>query len=309
MDLGQRAERLATELIAPLLTGGTVKLQYPFGSALCGQIGPHRQIVDAELRHTVAEARLQAARKLLPTDSLPELDAAEWTLAAALNDLLQITNHELSGFATRGYHEQLGDQIRHVAKNVSPVSNLGEAIARYATFSRVFELVRHDTTVSWWTGHKQFRGQPASRRLLLWKNVRNVTTVKAQVDFQSLVNDLPYVDGELYSNAAGCWIGCSPLTDLANAHRALPAFVWTPAAISVIATLDGHNLALRAIQHDATNIRELPRLLYDAADASLGAAGRNIAQSFAKDLRAAVEQWFPQPTTSGRASDSQPVSP
>ncbi len=309
MDLGQRAERLATELIAPLLTGGTVKLQYPFGSALCGQLGPHRQIVDAELRHTVAEARLQAARKLLPTDSLPELGAAEWTLAAALNDLLQITNHELSGFATRGYHEELGAQIRHVAKNVSPVSNLGEAIARYATFSRVFELVRHDTTVSWWTGHKQFRGQPASRRLLLWKNVLNLTTVKVQVDFQSLVNDLPYVDGQLYSDAAGCWIGCSPLTDLANAHRALPAFVWTPAAISVIATLDGHNLALRAIQHDATNIRELPRLLYDAADASLGAAAKNMAQSFAKDLRAAVEQWFPKPTTSYRASDSQPVSP
>ncbi len=312
MELGQRAERLAAELIAPLLTGGTVRLQSPFGSALCGEIGPHRAIVDPDLKHTITLARTQAARRLTPIDLLPELSTAEWSLAAALNDLLQATNHELSGFATRGHHNELCEQVSNVAKQLAPVATLGDAICRHATFGRILQLERHDTEVSWWTGSQTFRGQAPSKRLLLWRNVRNVRTTTNRVDFQLLANDLKHVDQAVFGSAVNLWIGSSPLTDLACAHRRFPAFVWTPSAISIIATRDGHNLALRAIKHHGVGVEHLPQLLHNAADATLSPPSKNIAQAFAGELAAAVQQWFGQQEGSsapGKSSDSAQLSP
>ena len=111
MELAERAELLAKQLIEPLCTGATLRLQRPFGQALCQEIGPHRTIVDNELKLSVQQARICAARQVLPVDSIPELSAPEWTLAATLNDLLQSTNHELSNIVTRDRHEELAEQV------------------------------------------------------------------------------------------------------------------------------------------------------------------------------------------------------
>jgi hypothetical protein len=287
-DLGQRAERLAADLIAPLVTGQTIRLQRPFGLRLCGAIGPHREIVNVELRHDVAQARIEAARQLLPIDAIPDLSASEWSLAAALNDLLQVGNHELSSFASRGRHTELCHHVYAVTTQLAPVSSLGDALVRHATFGRVCQIRRVDTRVAWWTGSERFRGQQPDGRLLAWPALRRVTTSRTEVGLDSLTRDLAYVDVQPYAAALGAWLAASPLTDIANAARSFPRFVWTPASVAIIATRDGHNLALRAVKHH--DVATFPHALQTAAEHLTGAPQKMV-HSFISEVTSAIRLW------------------
>ena len=61
MDLGERAESLASDVLGPVILGGQVRPQRPFGPKLALALGEGRQIVDNDLRATVDSARLRVA--------------------------------------------------------------------------------------------------------------------------------------------------------------------------------------------------------------------------------------------------------
>ncbi len=294
-DWGQRAESLAAELIGPLVLGGTIELQRPFGAKLAISIGTARRIVDNELNYEIGAARIRVARGIVPVDILPELDPGEWALAAALNDLLQATNHELSSFATRSRHQGLVEAAVEICEAVAPPQILGQVVARHATFSRALTVARVDKHVSWWTGSESFRGQEPSSRLLAWPELRRVRVQRTSIPVAEMHEGVP-VDEGTFLQAFGTWLSCSPLTDLATASRNAPRFQWTGHTVGVVATIAGADLALRALFEatggDGVRIDRAIEAMGQAAERIAEApAARNIAHGHATMIEEARKMW------------------
>jgi len=295
MTVAERAESLAREVIGPMILGGPIKLQRPFGAKLAFEIGPERVIVDNALRTDVNNARLRVARAVVAVDALRDMDPSEWALAAGFNDLLQITNHELSSFATRSRHRELLDSLNQLCDRIPPPATLEQAVARHATFSRALIISRTDTLVSWWTGSDSFRGQAPPTRLLRWPGLRNVRIEDTAVPLVKMALGVP-VEQNDYLTVLGRWLACTPISDLATSFRAEPRFVWTTHTVSLAASVGGTNLALRAFAR-ATAFDD------EAVDAAVAAMNKSAAAlaahpqaqaaalHFAMQLKAADSFW------------------
>jgi hypothetical protein len=301
-DLHSRATQLAEQLIGPLVLGTWVRPIRPLGPELGLEIGRERRILDDELRTSIDRTRLRRARMVVAVDVVPELDAAEWSMAAALNDLLQVTNEELSSFATRSRHTALLEATCKLCDSIAPPQTLDQAVARHATFGRVLDLCRTDTLVSWWTGSAVFRGRTPPTRLQRWPQLRRVNAQTTAVPLVSMADWAP-VDQGAYLGLVAALLRCSPLTDLATAARPSPAFTWSSSTLGLAAAHAGCNLALRAFaKHEpsaAVWTRNAPALgsaALQAMQASAAAlpertAARNIALGFVGVLREAVAVW------------------
>ncbi|MBW2529628.1 MAG: hypothetical protein JRI23_35955, partial [Deltaproteobacteria bacterium] len=241
----ERAQELAAQVIGPLLLGQTVQPVRPLGAELALQLGSSPRLADDELRVAIDQVRLRRARQLVPIDALGDLDGVDWALVAALNDLLQVTNEELSSFATRSRHTALLDSAVDLCRRIPVPTTLYQALTRHLLLGRVLELSRTDTRVSWWTGSATFRGQPAPERLLRWPSLRRVQVERTSVSFAAMADWAP-VDQAAYQRALSMLLAASPLTDLATIGRDDPPFSWTGHTLAVVATPAGRNLALRA---------------------------------------------------------------
>lgn len=242
----ERVEELARGVLAPLVLGGKLTLVQPFGAKLALSIDPGFRIFDDDIRVRLSVARVRRARLLAPLDSIPEPTSQDWALVAALNDLLQATNHHLSGPFTRGRHERLAELVDEVVTAVGPPRSMIAAIARHTIFARLFELVRKDTQVKWWTGSSHFRGEPPAARLLKWKSFRRVTTDTSSIAMADLVDGVRLTKDRWLSSLA-LFLTRSPLTDLASAGRVVPTFAWSPATLAFVYTPMGSRLAARAV--------------------------------------------------------------
>ena len=294
MDLGERAEKLASGVLRPLLLGGSMELQRPFGVHLALQLGVERAIMDNELGVQIDDARLRVARTVVAVDVLPPLSPTEWSVAAALNDLVQITNHELSTFASRGRHGELLESTMALCTQIPPCRTLQDAVARHATFARALELARTDTKVSWWTGSESFRGQEPPARLLAWPGLRKVQVNRTSLPLSEMAGGVSVAEAAFHE-LLRCWLACSPISDLASAHRRAPSFQWSSPTVSLVSTVAGSNLALRALSH-ATN--DDPAAAESAVSAMKSAAGelpegaaRNIAGQFSLWMEQAKSHW------------------
>jgi hypothetical protein len=289
-DIAARAEQLAIEFIAPMVHGGPVVLQRPFGAELALRIGEGRRIVDGDTLYATQAARLQILRHCLPADTIAELRPSEWTLACAFNDLLQATNHELSSAVTRPRHMDLLTSVNETCAHIPNPATLGEALARHATFHNVIHFVRHDQSVRWWTGSEYFRGQAPSARLLAWPDLRQVKISPIEVPFWEMCDEsVPMGQEEFLGSMRSC-LGRSPLTDLAHAGRDNIPFAWTAASLGIVANPVGSNLARRAIlngpwtaSQTAESIDRANQLLTSQVDAMSPAA--QIATQFLQALQ------------------------
>lgn len=293
-DFGQRAEDLAVHVIGPMILGGPMRLLRPFGAKLALAIGAGRRVVDNELRACIDTARLRVARSVVATDVMHELSAIEWALGCALNDLLQITNHELSSFATRGRHGELCDAVHALCAQIPPCRTLDEALGRHATFSRALEIGRTDTQLKWWTGSDSFRGQAPPARLMAWPGLRNVQERRSTVALADMAPGSA-IAVDAYHDVLAHWLSCSPLSDIATADREAPAFRWSTHTVSLVATVAGSNLALRALSHatndDARAAEAAVVAMQRSAEALPDSAGKNIARQFAAWLDEAKSHW------------------
>jgi hypothetical protein len=244
--LAGRFAELVAGVVAPLVLGGAVQPVRPFGALLGLTIGEGRTIDDAALAARIGEARVRRARLYAPVDALPDLDAPSFALAAALNDLIQLTNHELAGALTRGRYARLWLNLRFLCDRIPPPADVGAALSRHATFGRVFELVRTDSTVSWWTGSARFRGQAPPGRLLVWPELRKVTVDARRVPLSEMREGTSGVSTHEFHEVLALWLRRSPLTDLAGVARQAPAFGWSSSTLGLIGTAPGRTLAFRA---------------------------------------------------------------
>jgi hypothetical protein len=295
-EVAHRVEELARCLVGPLVLGGAVTLVRPFGARLALSIGDGRTLADPDLRSRIDVARVRRARLLAPVDTLPELDGAEWALAGALNDLLQITNHELSGALTHGRRARLLTNVRQLVDRVPVPRDVGAALARHATFARVLELGRTDTVVSWWTGKATFRGQPPAQRLLRWREFRRVQVNEQVVELQAMCDGVQGITQGAFCEVLGAWLTRTPLTDLATLTRAEPAFVWSPATLSLLAAPPGRTLAWRVLTRlpAETVVGRLTRAEQDLAPGP--------AKTLAQEFVAEVSQSLNSPNKKSTAS-------
>lgn len=249
--MNERFAELVYGIVGPLVLGGKLTLVRPFGvTALT--VGQNERVLDPDLRTNLDVARVRRARLLAPVDVLPELNEADWAIAAVLNDVLQVTNHNLGGTFTMGRYGTLIQSVAHVSARIPMPRNIGETLARHATFARVMELSRNDTTVAWWTGSARFRGEEPPARLLAWRNLRRVRVDSERVPLAQMASDISPMND--FHHALTAWLHLSPLTDIATMTREAPAFVWSPATIALIAVPAGRTLAYRALTRSTTDL-------------------------------------------------------
>jgi hypothetical protein len=274
-EVARRFEDLGHAVLGPLVLGGALSPVRPIGAVLAFELGRGgRVLADVDLASRIDVARVRQARLLAPVDTLPPPGEDEWALVAALNDLLQTTNHELAGPFTRGRHARLLASVLDVAGRVPAPRTVAAALARHATLARALDVIRTDTRVRWWTGAASFRGQAPPGRLLAWPELRRVHVEPEAVPLPRMPEGLPALGADAFEEALAAWLGRSPLTDLATAGRAQPVFGWSRSTLSLVAAPAGRVLAARAAARaprEATLAAldraclELPRLAADAA--------------------------------------------
>lgn len=256
--LAEVADRLFRSFLAPLVLGGELRPGRPIGAktalGMAGQLH-----TDPDLGSHVEIARLRIARKLVPLDTFltpgePGVapgtpNREEWALAAALHDIVQAAHPGWSGvFRSNAGPSRLLDLAGATLDRIGPVSDVREALARHTWFSRVLEIGRIDTKVSWWVGSQTFLGTEPPNRLQAWPELRRVRVERETQPLVELPGAGGKVDGARFAVAVDRFLRATPLTDLATAARAKPVFAWTPETIALISMRGGRTLALRALR-------------------------------------------------------------
>ena len=287
-NLTARLEGLAHGVLGPLVLGGPMHLVAPVGPRLALRLGSDgRRIVDDALRSKLDVARVRQARLIVPLDVLPDPLAGDWALVAALNDLLQTTNHHLSGPFTRSRHEALIVSVNQLVGLVPPPQTLAEAVSRHTCFARVLEVVRTDTRVAWWAGSTSFRGEPPSKRLLSWREFRRVHVEPHTVRLSEMPDGLGVLHPEQFNAALALWLTRSPLTDIATIVRDAPPFAWSLPTLTFIKSLKGRALATRAVARHP--LKSLESALENALSViPADAPARALVQAFSEEALARI---------------------
>lgn len=287
--IAERLAELQVNVLAPLVLGGSLRPVRPFGVRLSLLLGQGVPALDPDLCSRIDVVRVRVARLIAPVDALPDLTSADWALVAALNDLLQLTNHELAGPLTRSRYPRLLASVRDLCELVPAPPDVATALSRHATFARVLDCFRTDSHVSWWTGSASFRGQRPPARLLLWRRLRNVEVETRRVGLAEMAQGISGLSPEDYADALALFLTRTPLTDLATATRRSPPFAWSASTLAIVASPPGRTLAYRVMlrqPHDlvvatlARAAREVPPRFGQA---------RVLAESFASEVAAGIK--------------------
>jgi hypothetical protein len=246
-ELGEVVERLFMGFLGPLVLGGELVPGRPIGSKLALAIEADRPLTDVDLVAHVQLARVRVARRLAAVDRLEAPSAAEWTLAAALHDVVQSTHPGFDAAFRRGAPKKLLDLVALTLERVSTPRSAHEALSRHTWFSRMFELTRTDTMLSWWVGSAKFLGEPPPPRLTAWRELRRVNEVKLPRPLMDLPSAGAAIDVDAFNGAVRAFLERTPLTDLATCTREAPEFVWTASTLSFVASRAGRTLATRAL--------------------------------------------------------------
>ncbi len=241
------ADRLFRDFLAPLVLGGELRPGRPIGSKNALGLGPFSDVVDKELLGHVELARIRIARQLAPIDRLEAPTAAEWALGAALHDLVQSAHPELTGVFRGRAPSKLLELVGLTANDVGTPVNVGEALSRHTWFSRVLEITRIDTNVSFWVGKRSYLGIDPPSRLLAWPELRRVHIDKTPRTLVDLPTSGGHVASQEFETAMTAWLKKTPITDLATCARHAPAFAWSAETLGLISSRGGRTLALRAL--------------------------------------------------------------
>jgi hypothetical protein len=265
-DIGAIADRLFVGFVTPLVVGGAMNPGRPIGGKAALAIGDDRPLGDIDKVAHVQLARVRIARKLVPVDRFGPLRAAEWAILACLHDVVQAAHPDLKGVFRRRAPLELLDIVDGALERVPSPASVQEALSRHSLLSRMFEITRTDTVVSWWVGSKTFLGEDPPPRLAAWPELRRVNVAKTPRPLMDLAANGGGASPERFELSVRAILGRTPLTDLATCTRAAPRFTWTGDTLALVATRAGKTLASRAI--GAQNP--------DAVDEALGRATRAL---------------------------------
>lgn len=282
-NLNARLEELAQGVLGPLVLGGTVRLVPPFGAEMALALGEGRRISDDQLRTSVDVARVRRARLVAPIDVLPDISPTEWALVAALNDLLQATNHELSGPLTRGRHQSLFESLERLFRALGGPRTTLEVIVRHATFARLLEIERTDTHVRAWAGSITYRGQQPEKSMTFWPGLRRVVVDPRKVPLSNMPEGFGGVNPTMYQALLSQLLARSPLTDLATLIRPAPIFAWSVPTLELVSYPTGRSLAIRALSRAPAQLA-VAALKGATGALAQGSSARGIAESFTTEV-------------------------
>lgn len=277
---------VARRVLTPLTAGGELSPISPIGEqrALAAlEHTPHARGVIDEVR----ARRVRVARRLLAVDVLGDPGPGEWLMLFSFNDLLQSMNATLPGPFGQDRPRQLLEMALRVVEAAGAPSSVGEALGRHATFSRLLEVVRVDTEVSWWVGRRVFRAARPPPRLLTWRSLRRVGVRETTVPLAAM-GPAEETAQPLFEATLRSLLAASPLTDLATADRKELPFRWTGAALALVSTAHGRWLALRALQRARAPqsalaaLRVVPEAIARGSTPEAGRAGLAIAELLAE---------------------------
>jgi hypothetical protein len=263
---GALAEVLLQDFVAPLVLGGEMKPGRPIGGALALALSDDAEhlSVDGEKLSLVQLARIRAARKLVPIDRIEGMTGPEWALAAVLHDIVQSAHPDLSGVFRSSAPSKVLAICQATLDRIPPPRSIREALERHTLFSRIFEITRTDTKVSWWVGSATFLGADPPGRLTAWPEVRRVHIDKTPRTLLDLPGAGGHAPAEGFNGAIGLFLQRTPLTDFTTCIRAGPDFKFTAEALSLVGARAGRTLVLRT----------LSSLAEEATDVALGRAIR-----------------------------------
>jgi hypothetical protein len=241
------ADRLFCQFMAPLVLGGELRPGRPIGGKNALALAPFSDTLDKELLSHVDLARIRIARRLAPVDQVVPPTAAEWALAACLHDVVQTTHPELTGMFLGRAPAKLLEVAQATAEVVPPPATVGDALERHTWFSRVLDITRTDTNVSFWVGKRTYLGVDPPSRLLAWPELRRVHIDKVPHPLTELPGAGGHVNVDLFAGGLAAWFRKTPLTDLATCARTSPQFQWTPETLALLTTRAGRTLVLRAL--------------------------------------------------------------
>jgi len=239
---------LRNQLMAPLVLGGPMLPLRDVGAKRAQAVAQAALGLERDpLATRIDVGRSRQARRLQPIDAIDAPGLAEWLLIIALNDLVQATNPQVNGILASRGPQQLLRGVHEIIDRVSPAPDARDALARHATFARLFEVERLDTHVSWWCGAADFLGRRAPRRLLMLPQVRRVSVQQSPTDLGHMA-DAGGAGADDFLFGVQRLLELSPLTDLATAQRSKPAFVWTRAVLQLLAAPSGRSIGMRALR-------------------------------------------------------------
>lgn len=245
--LGAVADALFEGFLAPLVLGGPMRPARPIGAKVALALGENQMITDVEQASLVALARVRVARKLVPIDRVEGISNAEWALGAALHDVVQSTHPDLSGLFRSSAPLKVLDLVDATLARVPAPASARDALDRHTLFSRVLEITRTDTKVSWWVGSATFLGAEPPGRLTAWPELRRVHVEKTPRPLLDLPGAGGHVAVDRYLTSLQSFLRKTPLTDLATCHRAAPEFRFSDEVLGLVASRAGRTMALRAL--------------------------------------------------------------
>jgi hypothetical protein len=241
------ADRLFRDFLAPLVLGGEIRPGRPIGGKNALALGPYTDVLDKELLSHVDLARVRLARRHVPVDRLAPPSPEDWALGAMLHDLVQSAHPDLTGVFRGRAPSRLVRIVTLTADRIAAPASVSVALSRHTWFSRVLEITRIDTSVSFWVGKRSFLGTEPPGRLLAWPELRRVHVDKIP---RPLV-DLPRAGGHIETNdfegGLAAWLRKTPLTDIATCARPAPSFAWSPETLALVSSRAGRTLALRSL--------------------------------------------------------------
>jgi hypothetical protein len=258
------ARELFDGVMAPLVLGGDVRPSHAIGARAALALETGAGAVDPSRYERVQHGRVRQARRLLPIDEVGPPTAAEWAIGAALHDVMHAANPTFEGALRRSMAAKILDLAMVTLDRVPAPATVAEALSRHTWFARTMDVARTDTTVSWWSGSRVFRGVDPPARLQAWPGVRRVTVAPKAVPLLE-VGPLA-VRREQLTLAVARLLDRSPLTALATCTRAAPPFAWSGGTLALVAGSAGRTIVLRALE----------RLPSAEVDAALGRATRDL---------------------------------
>jgi hypothetical protein len=225
--------------VRPMIAGGDIRIGRPVTMEDVHHF-------DADLPHAspelvaVDDARTEVLAELVVRPPALVLGADELHLAAALHNALFLAHPDSEGWVlTKRARARIVDAASRLA--AQPLSqDRRRVLARHALLHNVFDIMRVDTKVSWWTGSARFFGQKPPTRLLLWRSVRRVREETSTVRYDELLSS------DEVAPIMATLLRRSPLTQLLSPHPRTPALHWEDAVF----VLRDHELA-RAVAYEA----------------------------------------------------------
>jgi len=226
--------------VHPLVAGGTLHIGRPLTAADLDEF--ERDLAHAsEAVVAVDDARTGVLVDLVVRPPALVMDREELELCAALHNVLFLAHPRAdSWLATKGaMHRVLETSHRMAAQPLT--TDRRRALARHGLLHNVFNVVRTDIKVSWWTGSAEFYGQEPPTRLLRWRSVRRVREETSTASYDQLLTS------DEAAPVMATLLRRSPITHLLAMHPQVPPLHWEDAVF----VLRDPELA-RAVAYHAT---------------------------------------------------------